>query len=268
MDTSSDLPFAADLCHYDGRSITHDLVRWDGHLWYAKTAHGEPWREMLAYRLGGMWLNIADVAYPDQASDATWIDGRPFLESNALPRVLVKVAQEHSVDELPVKDHDEAMAGELIFSVWIRRRDAHPFNRAYVAGLPVFFDHHIAFGAEPQNIPLDTFFRFGEDAGHAGRWRVRELAVTTPTTDSERIAAGREYAIHRVHDLTSFDRQLDAAVARIQSMPPDRIREQVALAGVPDPWPITDLLVRTRDELNRAVEHLRSVLTRTDRGDS
>ncbi len=257
-------PYAADLQNHRGDSITSDLVWWDGRLWYAKVPHGSPWPEMLAYRLAGRWLNIADVAYPDEAEDAYWLDGRPFTETNPNARALVRLGQDHAVDELPVQDHDEAMAGELVFSVWIRRRDAHPGNRAYVAGLPIFFDHHIAFGAESQNVPLDTFFRFGEDAGHAGRWRVRRLGDIIPTTESERLAAGKEYAIHRVHDLAAFDRHLNSAAARIQGMDADGIREHVIRSGAADPRPIVDLLVATRNELDDGVDRLRTVLRQGD----
>jgi hypothetical protein len=79
------------------------------------------------------------------------------------------------------------IAGELVFSLWVRRRDAHPWNRAYVGGVPGFFDHHTAFGAEADNVSLDGFFREGDNAGFTSRWRARILPEgELPTTAGER----------------------------------------------------------------------------------
>src|SRR5438067_1264101 len=135
----------SDLRQFSGKSIVDALVEWDERVWYAKECHGAPWREVFAWRLGQRWLNVAEVMYPDNVRDAIWRDGRPFEEHGNSGLVFVRLGQDYKSEELPIQDLDSAIAGELVFSTWIRRRDAHAWNRTYVSGVPIFFDHHIAF---------------------------------------------------------------------------------------------------------------------------
>jgi hypothetical protein len=162
-----------------------------------------------------------------------------------------------------VHDLDDALARELVFSLWIRRRDAHAWNRVYVAGVPVFFDSHIAFGVEPNHVPLDGFFEMGCDDGYAGRWRTRVLGQDeTPTTNGERALPQGE-AAHRVRDLVAFDRYLGHAAQRIGEFSDSELRAEAWASGVPNAREVASLLGRTRDELNEGVERLRIVLNQS-----
>lgn len=251
----------SDLRRYGGGTITDALVRWNGHLWYAKVCHGEPWREVFASSLGHSWLNIADVAYPDGVDDAVWGDGRPFLPQHDSGLVLVRIAQDYGTDELPITDLDRAIAAELVFSMWIRRRDAHPWNRAYVSGMPIFFDHHIAFGAEAANLQIRSFFRVGEDAGHAGRWRVRALdSSEVPTTASERDHSGSQMAIHRIRNVSGFPFLLSEAVGLIRTIEDGKLATIARDSRVRDPDTLVEFLVLTRDRLDDELTELLSVL--------
>jgi hypothetical protein len=254
--------YSGELGNHLGSIVPH-LIRWNRQLWFAKVPNGPEWREKLAYRLGASWLNVAPVAYPDEVIDATWFGSRQrFDPAKSAGRILVRIAQDHSVGELLVQDHDEAMARELVFSTWIRRRDAHPLNRAYVDGVPIFFDHHIAFDGEPVNLPIETFFRTGPDAGHAGRWRLGQLPNgETPTTKGERIASGGEFAIHRIRNSAKFKQHVRRAVRRIRGFKDSDLREHLERARVTDVSRIGTLLISTRDQLGPNIEWLLRVLS-------
>ncbi len=256
-------PYADELGNQLG-TVVPNLVRWKEQFWLAKVPHCAPWAEMLSYRLAKDWLNVAAIASPNDVDDANWVDSGQAFDALAFrDRVLVRVAQDYAEGDLLVKDHDEAMAGELVFSTWIRRRDAHPLNRAYVAGIPIFFDHHIAYGncGETINLPIETFFRYGVDAGHAGRWRLGKLPDgELPTTIGERAASEGEFAIHRICNESAFRRHVDLAVDRINRLMNVEIRDHVAASRVDDPASIVNLLTTTRDSLEKAVKQLLRVL--------
>ena len=86
---------------------------------------------------------------------------------------MVRLAHSYSIEELPNKTLEEAVATELVYSVWVRRRDAHTENRVYVKGIPIFFDFHVAFLGEPNLSDINVFFSQTEDYGRAGLWRVK-----------------------------------------------------------------------------------------------
>ncbi len=230
-----------DLVNHDGRSIVPELVRWRERWWRQK--RGEGWREILAHRLGGSWLNVAEAISPGEVDGGIRWDGSPFDPSADPTSSLVRLIQDYRVEEFPEQDPDRATAGELVFSLWVRRRDAHAWNRAYVDGVPGFFDHHIAFGAEDANRSLDGFFREGGDAGYVSRWRVQVLPEGERlTTAGERHLGSGELAIHRVHDLKAFDGDLDDAVKRIACFDDVELRSHAvsarARAGEPFPPPL------------------------------
>jgi hypothetical protein len=257
--------YASDLKHFWGSPITGDLVKWGGRTWYAKAAHGDPWREVLAFHLGKGWLNVAEVVNSEQARGASWADGRTFDPVENAGRVLVRIAQDYGPGELPLANLDQAIATELAFSVWIRRRDAHPWNRAYVSGVPIFFDHHIAFGAEAENYEIGSFFRPGGDGGYAGRWRVRTLLPSEqPTTGGERSFSGEQMAVHRVRDLSAFDTHLSQAVEHIRQITDSDLRDATEALRADNVEDIASFLIKTRGSLDEAVATLRSVVSRGD----
>jgi hypothetical protein len=254
--------YASELGNHLG-SITPHLIRWNGQLWFAKVPHGPQWREKLGYQLGASWLNIAQVAYADEAVDATWFwPRRRFDPAESADRILVRIAQDHPLSDLPVRNHDDAMARELVFSTWIRRRDAHAVNRAYIDGIPIFFDHHIAFDGEPENRPIATFLRAGPDAGHAGRWRLGQLQKSeSPTTKGERLVSEGEFAIHRIRDIVVLKRHVHHAVRQIKGFKDSDIRHHLERARVDNVSQIGALLTSTRDQLEPDFEKVLGVLS-------
>jgi hypothetical protein len=85
--------------------------------------------------------------------------------------IIVRPIQEYGLDELTLKDLDEAVASELVLSLCIRRRDTHAGNKGYVDGVPVFFDHHIAFDEYGDVVQTaEQFFAENGDGGYASKW--------------------------------------------------------------------------------------------------
>jgi hypothetical protein len=253
----------ADFVDYWGSSVIPQLVNWNGKCWRHKP--GDGWREILAYELGSSWLNVAEAISPVGIVGATRCDGTAVDPSADPSSALVRLIQDQFVGGFVEPDHDRAMAAELAFSLWIRRRDAHSWNRAYVAGIPGFFDQHVAFGAEVANRSLDGFFRHGVDAGFASQWRVRSFPDGfQPTTRSERGLHSRELAIHRVHNVSAFDGYLDLSVQKIRQFGRAEIEALVARSGAPEPDEVTGFLLRWADELPEAVRRLRSIVMQHD----
>jgi len=210
-------------------------------------------------------LNVAEVVYAEHASGALWTDGRAFEPEENANRVLVRIAQDYDLGELPLADLDQAIAAELAFSVWIRRRDAHPWNRAYVSGIPIFFDHHIAFGAEAENNEINSFFRSGGDGGYTGRWRVRTVPPSEqPTTQGERVSSGGQMAIHRVHDLSAFDTHISRAAENIEQIADSELRDAAGSLHAANTEEIVSFLIETRETLDHALGTLRLVLSQGD----
>ncbi|MBI5356835.1 hypothetical protein HZB78_04465 [Candidatus Collierbacteria bacterium] len=128
--------------------------------------------EILTFFLGTNLVNVTEIK-PLSTQELEILNNGQILGNIDLSRTssfLTRIAQDYSLDELPLKDLDSAVAGELVFSTLIRRRDTHEYNRAYVSYVPVFFDHGVSF--EDQD--ATTFFsRKGK--GFAGSWRVKVI---------------------------------------------------------------------------------------------
>jgi hypothetical protein len=123
----------AELVNFQGDSAVPYIVAWRNMLWFSNPRC--VWQELLVWQIGKDWLNIAEPVAGTAVSDATTANGElagPFT----MP--LVRLAQTYTVEELPVTDNDSAIAGELAFCLWVRRRDPHAWNRAYVTGIPIF----------------------------------------------------------------------------------------------------------------------------------
>jgi len=245
------------LVDQNGRSRLPFLVLWNDQVWMQNP--NARWPEVLGYRLAGFWLNIPETIPGVQATGAVRLTGGA-LPTTAAP--LIRIGQTLARTDLPIRDLDEAIAGELAYSVWIRRRDPSAWNRVYVDGVPLFFDHHIAFGTEPDHQALAGFLAHGPDGGYAGQWRLRELGQDeVPTTMGER-ALPRHIAVHRVRSCDAFDRHLDNAVRRILRVTNLELNYAVRSAGAPAI--VASWLAYWRDELPEGVQRLRPILDRAD----
>lgn len=138
----------------------------DEKLWVIRNNrhHEKIQRELLVYSLTKGLVNAAEVKTLsfENCNELMNLD---LLPKNASPynTILIRLAQDYSLDELPQKDLDSAMAGEFVFSLWVRRRDPDHYNRAYTKeGIPVFFDlnaclnTHLDF--EKDLTDIDHFF--------------------------------------------------------------------------------------------------------------
>jgi hypothetical protein len=165
-----------------------NVVSCAGTLWYVKTLENGRMarRELLTYLLGKGLVNIAEVRTVNSAEMAQ-LRQVVELADHATPdnTVLVRLASDYSLDEFPLQDLNIAAAGELVFSVWVRRRDAHLYNRAYVEDVPMFFDHHVALGFNPYlgcnsySVDIDRFFNANRP-GFAGAWRLQRRVNNAP----------------------------------------------------------------------------------------
>src|SRR5262249_37808353 len=134
-----------------------------GKIWFLNTVGNvDPRRSPRArfvYLLGTPYVNVAEVQLLEES-------GAQALQALGLPKAttycfLVRVAEKYGTDELPCRTVDSATAGELVFSLWVRRRDAHAENRGYNPdGIPVFFDFDLAFCMDGRSTELQDFFSY------------------------------------------------------------------------------------------------------------
>jgi len=161
-------------------------------------------RDLLGFLLGKDFFNIAEVIL---LNDQQLEEIKQFVYPGELFTVnntfLVRLAHSYSPRALLCKTLEEAVATELVYSLWIRRRDAHIDNRTYIKGIPIFFDFHIAFLGESDLADINVFFSQTQDHGRAGLWRVKVwkdfLAKFTGAINPIEIGA-----YHFVNDLNSF----------------------------------------------------------------
>ena len=189
-------------------------------------------REMLGYLLGRKFSNVAEVRLLNQEEheQIKTLTGKGE-DSTLINTCLVRLGGSYSIDELPCKTVEKATAAELVYSIWIRRRDTHADNRVYINGIPVFFDHHVALLGEHEQADISTFFNPQPASyGHAGAWRVRELQETPTTT---RARTGNK-ALHFVKDLSLFKKQISVAKKELFDGLGDNWEELVQVAGFTD----------------------------------
>ncbi|MBI5568732.1 MAG: hypothetical protein HY914_02190 [Desulfomonile tiedjei] len=263
--------WSPDLADWWGRRVDRSgkrVVRFNGKHWFVKFKPDpeEQKRDYLAYLLGRSWVNVAEVR---ALSESEFEDLRhvgivaPKWASKA-NTLLVRLGQDYTVDQLPNAGIDAAVASELVFSLWIRRRDTHAANRVYINSVPVFFDHHTGFLGEPQLMNLDVFFKPGPDAGHASRWRV-EIAgpeATVSTEEVRRIGRARDMALHFARDLELFNKSIQDAAERVQSQGRDEWLRAARAAGLSETraQEITTFLEKNCAELGVAIEKMRAVI--------
>jgi len=229
----------------NGNDRTEYLRPFEGRCWYLKNSL----RELLGYRLGAGEINVAEVRF----APPEW--GLPR------DRVIVRVAQETDLLSLPLQDLNEAVASELVFSLWIRRRDTHAFNRAYVGGLPVFFDHSTALFGDRDDGVVEHFLRDGDDSGYVPRWRVTPQD-DVPTTESARELCRTNCALHVVRDLPSFWAAFDSWVDQVAGRDLSGLEALIQDCSFPDDQvgPVSDLLRQSQRELPELAERVKEFL--------
>ena len=184
-------------------------------------------RDLLGFLLGKDFCNVTEVKLLDEQELENIKQFANEQESFSVNNTfLVRLAQSYSLDELPCKVLEEAVAAELVYSVWIRRRDAHVDNGVYVKGIPLFYDYHVAFLGETDLADINVFFAQTSDYGRAGRWRVKILNdfLTQLTRGVSKVEMG---AYHYVNDLDSFYQYVEKSKARLKEKVTDQIEKLV-----------------------------------------
>lgn len=180
-------------------TLSAELVNWNGRVLPVIDVRGSRWvvkettaaaqrRELLVHALARGIVNVADIR-PMGRRRARSLHRRGLLTSPTASGVLVRAAADHDPRRLPLRSLDEAVAGELALSLWVRRRDADIWNRSHLeGGLPVFFDLNASLDFDPTLEDLTRFFA-DNTYGFAGSWRIRERAgkalETMPLRDAD-----------------------------------------------------------------------------------
>lgn len=205
--------YKLELKNWNGQVVK--VVQWNRKLWIIKDKiHFSNFqRELLVSLLAKGLVNAAEIKTLDY-DEIEELTSSNLLDDDATPfnTILVRLAQDYNLAELPLQSLDQAMAGEFVFSLWVRRRDPGRWNRAYTDdGLPVFYDYHASLNFEPWLFDIDTFFE-RTDPGHAGSWRVMELKDTELSTT---ISRKQREGINFINNVKYFNQALDEMTSKI-----------------------------------------------------
>jgi hypothetical protein len=204
---------APEIRNWTGRPSL--AVRISGRSWILKVQSPDDRRRELAVsRLGRGLVNVVHTRGLTPREHRQVVDRGLVEPGTPLDAVLLsRLASEYRRRELPARSLEAALGGELCFSLWVRRRDPHVWNRAFTTdGLPVFFDLHATLDFEPELRDLDQFFA-NDLAGYGGSWRVH-VNEDLPTITR---AARTNRDISLVH-VRSEERTRDAARGLVGSL--------------------------------------------------
>jgi hypothetical protein len=257
-----------ELVDYWGQKHFADLVvSFEDKNWLVKAKDQRPeqkQRDYLAYLLGKDWANIPQVR---TLSDSEFMQLAELFPSAPLRNDttwLVRLVQDYQVNELPIQDLSTAMAAELIFSIWVRRRDAHASNRALIDGIPMFFDFEVAFLGEPKSVELDTFLKSGPDSGYVGNWRVYKIPNEAELNLSElrKLEQGKPLTLIPVDDEDKFYKALARYVKHIKSIDQQCCQAAVNRAGFGGQQgsEIMKFLIQSRGVVETSVERVVQIM--------
>jgi len=211
-----ELKYRPELQNWDGKYFK--LVQSAGKLWIIKgpLSSQNYKRELLVYSLAKGLVNAAEIKKLND-DEVNELRNLNLITDKMSPlnTILVRLAQDYSLEELPVKSLDYAMAGELVLSLWVRRHDVSKWNRAYTKyGIPVFFDYQASLNCEPMLFDSDTFFAKTR-VGYAGSWRVAERKDIPLSILNFR---NQLNCPNYINDKNSFNHAIDEIVAKIRSL--------------------------------------------------
>jgi len=250
------------LSNYNNKEF--QLVQIEGKLWVLKpNLHfSDIQRELLGYSLAKDIVNAAEVR-PISFNIFNRLINLDLLPPDASPTntLLCRFVQDYLLHELPLKTLDLALAGEFVFSLWIRRHDPHSFNRGYVENIPIFFDYQASLNCEDWLFDIDRFFQ-ETSPGYGGSWRVTEWNDRILTTHESR---KEDFPENIIYSKKNFNEAIDLITNEILSRKFD-IREKVKEAGFfgIDINKISDFLEKARNELPNDIDRLRDILFKID----
>jgi len=260
-----------------GRCYSKRIVRYRRKHWFVKHAPQDKLaaqRERLAYLLGRTFANIAEIRFLENSEfERVRGSGVDLPETaSAADTYLVRLGFDYRWLFLPIKNLERAVASELLFSLWIRRRDAHSFNRVYVNGVPVFFDHLTGLLGEPELAELDRFFIRGPDAGYAAWWQLDEkrsmkypdlLRLRREEKALFESNRGDQGVFHPVRQKDLVRKYILKEARRIRAMRDSDFAAAASNAGFSktEGRTIVQFLRKTSDELRPGVERLCEMLS-------
>lgn len=264
------------LVDWFGNQYQKRLVYYEDRVWFVKSKPGDPsekQRDFLAYLFGADWLNIAEVRLitPEIFEELKRTSVSVAMDASAKNTYLVRFVPDYSMDELPIHNLNLAIASELAFSLWIRRRDAHSFNRVYREGVPVFFDHQVGFGKELELLDLDQFFHRGIDSGWAGYWSLEKVSPEfSPDTILYRLREQQIFreqknaqaVFHPINDVEEYRRGFRNTIRKILSFNESDCFERALYAGFQKEYAkeVTTFLRQSAQTLLEAAEKYQEVL--------
>lgn len=228
-------------------SYTNCLVKHRSKIWFVKSKIGpekQKERDYLAYLLGSDVCNIAEVKPLSEKEFRSLekIGIKCTIGASHENTFLVRFCGDYKSSELTHRSLEGALAAEFVFSIWIRRRDAHSYNRYYVGGVPVFFDHETAFLGEEDLVDIGKFFSNGPDPGFPGLWRLELGAHENIDTLATRAKETALFSNSRQEKMTSipvrdqkaFIKYVGVTTEKITSLSPDFIDNKIFESGFRD----------------------------------
>jgi hypothetical protein len=222
-----------EVTDYFGKNYSNLVVCFQQKHWFVKFKNSNLTERLfsnLTSLLAKNWLNIPEIYFlnPEELFEL-----RGIVKNNLDKRAdvdntyLVRLVQDYEKQELPIQNLDQAMASEIVFSSWIGRRDAHAFNRAFVSGIPMFFDFGIAYGEDK-----GEFFRPGPDPGYVPNWRSFNLASKNPDlTYLRQLERERLQALIPISNREEFDRAVKVNIERIKKISREDLYKHTLQAG-------------------------------------
>lgn len=223
-----------EIVSYKGDIIySNHLIFHKGTCWFIKQKkREEKIRDILAYELGKEWTNVAEVTPLNKDTEGLITKKEIFENFDENNTWLVRLGQNYPKGDIKIKNLDQAVATELVYSLWIRRRDSHSYNRAYSYELPIFFDHQIAFLGEPEMEDIDKFFH-NPSPGYPGAWRIKEkhFELTTESVRYYEKNINYPFSVHFVNNIRKCESFISKAVDYIKKLKIESIHNEIIDSG-------------------------------------
>ncbi len=257
---------------YRAADHSHRVIRHRGRPYFVKAGDipERGWRDRLAFLLAQGRFNVPEVLLlsEGEARDLRAAEAARRQapgDPDAVHRHLVRLCQSYHPLFLPIRQLSRAIAAELVFSIWINRRDAHNSNRVFRGGVPMFFDFGIAFDPDGHEGEAH-FFRPGPDAGFVDNWRLVPVASSRAidTVALRALERERALAIHPVDDPGRFWKHVDRYRAVVETYPSERIRSAAAASGFARSTArhLAEWLIARRADVAPRLDRVREILAR------
>lgn len=241
-----------ELVGYQGDDLSKQTIFYRGSWWFVKrkpnNGKNEKIRDILAFELGKEWTNVAETIPLNEELEELITKKEIFENFDDNNTWLVRLGQHYPKGDIKIKNLDQAVATELVYSLWIRRRDSHSYNRAYSYELPIFFDHQIAFlgNNEPEMADIDRFFH-NPSPGYPGAWRIKEkqFELTTESVRQYEKNIKHPFSVHFVNNIRRCESFIFKAVDYIKKLKIEPMHKEIFDAGF------------TGDEIEKVYEYLK-----------